>query len=721
MLCPKCRRPLDAGHEAGLCCADATMQWQCDQCGKVSEGFAFAYGRCPLCGGKLAPHQPQGDATSDPAALEAVRLAFEIELGGRAFYQRAAVESTDETMRALFARMAVLEGEHMELLSRRYHVEPPPSQERFRVQVAAVFADVEHRPQDPDNLLRIAIGLEKQAARFFATRSAQAPAGSLEQRLYLELGAEEREHVALLSAELERWRAGQPGRLAGHAPAAAARPDAAAARSGARFNAAALLLASPDPDRVALVCGDQQLSYGELRRRVAQAAAVWHARGLRPGDRVAIKLPDGIDWVVAFLGTIWAGGVAVAVNPHIPAPEWHYILEEAGFNVILAESADDTPAPWRERVIGVDEGRHAVAAATPVPPHEVDELEPAFWVHSSGTSGKPKAVVHSHRFVHEIERVSRERVGIVAGDRLFATSRLFFSYPQTNALYAGLKIGATIILDPQWPNAASAVATAERFRPTVFLSVPSLYRSILHAGLAPRLAAAGVTRCVSAGEALPASLRAAWKEACGLPMVDGYGASETLVLVLTAKEGEEGLQPSPGVEIRPLDPEAAAAGVPSRLQIRVSTLALGYLDRPIAQAETFRDGAFCPADLFLRTEGGGWRFAGREDSLVKIKGRWVNLVELEEKLAAGVPGLLEAGTVCVPDADGVDCVALFYVGREGEADAVAGVLRERAAALPPYQRPSVLQPVAALPRTPTGKLLRRRLAELLPPTGARAS
>ncbi len=467
------------------------------------------------------------------------------------------------------------------------------------------------------------------------------------------------------------------------------------------------------------MCGDQQLSYGELRRRVAQAAAVWQARGLRPRDRVAIKLPDGIDWVVAFLGTIWAGGVAVAVNPQIPAPEWNYILDEAGFNVILAESADDTPAPWRDRVVLVDEGRRAVAAATPVPPREGSELEPAFWVHSSGTSGKPKAVVHSHRFVHEIERVSRERVGIVQGDRLFATSRLFFSYPQTNALYAGLKIGATVILDPQWPNAESAVATAERFRPTVFLSVPSLYRSILHAGLAPRLAAAGVTRCVSAGEALPASLRAAWREACGLKMVDGYGASETLVLVLTATDGDDGLQPSPGVEIQPADPEAAAAGIPSRLQIRVSTLALGYLDRPIAQAETFRDGAFCPADLFLRTEGGGWRFAGREDSLVKIKGRWVNLVELEEKLAAGAPGLLEAGTVCVPDADGVDCVALFYVAREGQADAVASVLRERAAALPPYQRPGVLQPVPVLPRTPTGKLLRRRLAELLPPQDAR--
>ena len=124
-------------------------------------------------------------------------------------------------------------------------------------------------------------------------------------------------------------------------------------------------------------------------------------------------------------------------------------------------------------------------------------------------------------------------------------------------------------------------------RPTVFFSVPSLYRNLLHAGLAPALAAAGVRVCVSAGEALPASLRDAWREATGIGMIDGYGASETLVLVLTGAGRDDGLQPSPGVDVRPLDPEAAAPGIPTRLCIRVSTLALGYLDRPAAQAESF--------------------------------------------------------------------------------------------------------------------------------------
>ena len=706
MLCPRCQRPLaDDSEGPYICCAGAAMRWQCSGCGKLSEGFALPYGRCPHCSGPLQLCEGER-ATPAGAALHAVRMAFEIELGGRAFYQRAAADSHDPALRQLFGRFAVMEGEHMETLARRYHLDVPDPSPAFRVEVAALFADVAHRPQDPDNLFRIAIALERRAAAFFTEHADAAPEGSAERALFRELAAEEQEHAATLGTELQRWQQGRPGLFsAGTAPVAASEDGL--------INAAALLLQGHDAERVALVCGDQQLTHGELRDRVARAAAVWRARGLERGHRVAIKLPDGLDWVVAFLGTLWAGGTAVAVNPRIPAPEWHYILDEAGFTVILAETADDTPAPWRDKVVLVDEGRRAVAAASPVPPRLVDPETAAFWVHSSGTSGKPKAVVHAHRFAREVERVSRERLGLTAEDRLFASSRLFFSYPQTNSLWAGLKLGATVVLDPQWPTAQSVARTVAATRPTVLFSVPSLYRLMLHEGLAAGLAAAGVRLCVSAGEALPQSLRDAWRTQTGLPMVDGYGASETLVLVLTACDGDDGLRASPGVQARPLDAEAAAEGRPTRLCFRVDMQALGYLDRPAAQADGFRDGAFCPADLFVATASGGWRFAGREDTLLKIKGRWVNLNDLEERLGAGTPGLVEGAAVRVADADGIDALAYFYVARDGQQAAVEQALRERVDTLPHYQRPQWLNPVDAIPRTATGKLLRRRLAELM--------
>ena len=589
---------------------------------------------------------------------------------------------------------------------------PEPSA-AFRIELAAIFASVESRPEDPANLFLIAMALEKRAADFFAERAGHAPEGSVERRLYQELAAEEREHAALLATEYKRWRAGKPGLLSGDPLVTAVRAAMPEGTPVPRCNAAALLLTGQDDAREALVCGDRQISYGELREQVARAAGVWQARGIGPGDRVAIRLPDGIDWVVAWLGAVWSGAVAVAINPRIPAPDWAYILDEAGFGLIVADSSADTPAPWKSRVLALDDWRSALRTAAPVTARMMEEDQAAFWTHSSGSSGKPKAVVHAHRALRTIERVGRERLDIAAGDRLLATSRLFFSYPLANSLLSGLRLGATVILDPQWPTAASVAATVAATRPNVLFSVPSLYRSLLHEGFAPALVQAGIRCCVSAGEALPASLRQAWCEQTGLGIIDGYGASETLALVLTALDGDDGLRPSPGVEARPLDEAAAGAGAPTRLLFRAPTLALGYLDRPAAQSDSFRGGAFCPTDLFVATAGGGWRFAGREESLVKISGRWVSLEELEERFAGANNDVQELAAAAVPDGDGIDCVAVFYVARPGAEAAVERNLVERSAGLPRHQRPRWYQSVEALPRTATGKLLRRQLAELL--------
>lgn len=693
--------------------AGAGARWQCEGCGQVSEGFAFSYRLCPHCAGPLR----RLDAPARrAAAIEGVRMAFEIELGGRAYYQCAAAETADRELQQLFGRFALMEGEHMETLTRRYHLDVPPPSPAMRREVAAIYAGVDDRPQDPANLFRIAIALEQRAARFFDERAGLAAAGSAEQQLYRELAAEEHEHAGLLASELEHWRSGTrvpfgadaPGTAAWPAGGADAQQASASAAANAAANAAVLLLATADAQRTALACGGAALGYGELREQVARAAGYWCARGLHRGDRIAIKLPDGIDWVVAFLGALWAGAVAVPVNPRVPAPEWQYILDEAGFSVILAASTDDTPEPWRQRTLHVDDFRRGVQAAEPAAACAVAPRDPAFWCHSSGTSGKPKAVVHAHCFARRIEQVSDDALGIHAGDRLYASSKLFFSYPQTNSLWAGLKLGACVILDPQWPTAAGVAATVAAQRPTVLFSVPSLYRNLLHEGLAPAIAGAGVRLCVSAGEALPPSLRAEWQRQTGLAIANGYGASETLVLVMIDRGDGRGFQPSPGVDIEPLDEVPAAA--PSRLCIRAPTLALGYLDRPQAQAENFRDGAFCPADLFAREDAGGWRFAGREDSLVKIHGRWVNLVELEERLASTAPGVKEAAAVLVPDADGVDAVAFFFAAADDAAARTA--LQSCASALPPYQRPRWWHAVETLPRGPTGKLLRRKLREL---------
>jgi benzoate-CoA ligase len=475
------------------------------------------------------------------------------------------------------------------------------------------------------------------------------------------------------------------------------------------MNAAATLLEAGAPSRTALVCGTERVDYATLRDAVARAAAAWLQRGLAPGDRVAIRLTDGTAWVSAYLGTIWAGGVAVAVNPCIPADDWRYIITEGGFRFILAESSEDTAPDFRKRIVTLHDWLSVAGDATPVPPEPMHEESPAFWSHSSGTSGKPKAVVHAHRFALNVERVAAELLGVGPDDRLFASSKLFFAYPLGNSLFSGLKLGATVILDPQWPTAGTVAATIAEHRPTVLFCVPSLYRDLLKEGLAAPLSKQGLRRCVSAGEALPPSLREAWRKETGITIVDGYGASETLSLVLIDVGGGGGLSPAPGVAVQALDPHAAP---PMRIRIHTPMLALGYWNRPDADAENFLEGAFCPADLFERGSAGTWRFTGREDCLVKIAGRWVNLIDLEQRLVTSCPGIAEAAAVSATDGDGVAAVALFYVPKTDVPVAADAGLQACVAALPPHQRPRWLRPLESLPRTATGKLLRRRLQEL---------
>jgi rubrerythrin len=208
--CPKCHRPIE-GEEADICCANLELSWRCSSCGKVSEGFAFPYGMCPHCKGKLE-HLERG-AIDDTKGLDAIRAAFEIELGGHAFYQRAAKDSKDPALRDLFGRFAAMEQEHMQTLSKRYHADLPKPAEDFQIDRAAIFAGVERKPEDPANLFRIAIAFEERAVKFFSEQGTQAPDGSVERALYKELAAEEREHVALLTTEYQRWKAGKAGIL----------------------------------------------------------------------------------------------------------------------------------------------------------------------------------------------------------------------------------------------------------------------------------------------------------------------------------------------------------------------------------------------------------------------------------------------------------------------------------------------------------------------------
>jgi glutamate synthase (NADPH) small chain len=217
--CPRCRRPLPAGDDDGICCAGASLAWRCTECAKRSEGFALPHGRCPACGGLLAVLEVPGDAVLGDQELEIVRRAVEIELGGRDFYLAAAVRATDPELRELFASLAAMEREHLDTLVRRYHLEAPPQPtgELGPSLRQAAMPGASGTPgmddiDDPRTLLDVAITLEQRAEQFFLGHAA-GDESSAATRLARELAAEEGEHIAILTTERSALARGRRGLL----------------------------------------------------------------------------------------------------------------------------------------------------------------------------------------------------------------------------------------------------------------------------------------------------------------------------------------------------------------------------------------------------------------------------------------------------------------------------------------------------------------------------
>lgn len=480
-------------------------------------------------------------------------------------------------------------------------------------------------------------------------------------------------------------------------------------------NAAAYLLEVGEADKVALEAVEGAITYGELRDRVARAAAAWRELGVEPDDRVLVLGPDSIGWVVAYLGAIWAGGVAVGLNSRLFERELSVIAGESGARCtwcgpetreLLAQCENDDGS-WSAPVLE-SELAALLERQTPIAPVERDAEDMAFWIYTSGTTGVPKAAVHAQRCVLASTDIAGEVLRLGAEDRFYSSSKLFFAYALANSLCAGLRSGATVILDHEWPTAERVVEIVERHEPTAAFIVPTLYRKLLQAGYAPRLRS--VRRFVSAGEQLRGGIRSDWVAATGLGILDGYGTSETNFLMLFDPDGSGVLQPSPRVEVRWR--ESGEPG-PRRLWIDHPSVALGYWQRAEADADSFEDGCFSPGDVF--TDAGEGRFAirGRQDDLLKIAGQWVSVIDVDVSLMASCGEFVqELGTAPFESAEGLNAIAVFAVAKPRLQPQAESALRAAIEALPRQRRPRETYWLEELPRTPTGKLQRNKLQEL---------
>lgn len=504
-----------------------------------------------------------------------------------------------------------------------------------------------------------------------------------------------------------------------------------------RFNMVTVLLdrhlAEGRGDRTAIVTPDRTLTYADVAGGVARAASALRRLDLGAEARVAMLLPDSPEFVFAFLGAQRAGLVPVPLSTLGSADDVAYALADsrAAALVVHASLLDRAEAArhavggtWHRLVVGADVPPGAVrfetaleaeaAAFEPAPTHRDDM---AYWLYSSGTTGRPKAVVHLHHdMLFCIAPFAEHVLGLRPDDRLFSVPRLFFSYGLGSCVYLPFWAGASTLLVAERPDPGRILALCARHRPTIHFTVPTALATLVREGRVPSPDLASLRLVVSAGEPLPAPLYREWVSRTGVECLDGLGATEVGYIYISNRPGA--VRPGatgqllPGYRARLVgdDGREVPAGAVGELWLAGDSVAAGYWNKPAQTASAFAGEWYRTGDRFVRDADGWYVYQGRADELIRVSGYWVSPLEVEAALAEH-PAIVECAVVGRADAEGLVRPHAFVVARPGaplhglEAELQA-LARAR---LPSFKVPRWITVVDALPRTATGKLQRHRL------------
>ncbi|MGC1213322.1 MAG: long-chain fatty acid--CoA ligase [Micromonospora sp.] len=491
-------------------------------------------------------------------------------------------------------------------------------------------------------------------------------------------------------------------------------------------NLASILVATAarNPERPALRLGDRVITYAELDDTSARFAGYLHAHGVQPGDRVGLMLPNVPEFAVLYYGILRAGGVVVPMNPLLRPREVDYYLDDSQARGIFAwHTTEQAAVDRRDDVsMAVEPGRFDEALAAYEPMREVVERDgddTAVILYTSGTTGQPKGAELTHDNLRrnvEVSIATLLRLG--PEDVVFGALPLFHSFGQTIAMNCAVAAGACLTLLPRF-DAAQALAILVRERVTLFAGVPTMYAALLQAAGADEPDLSALRTCVSGGAALPVELLRRFEEKFGCIILEGYGLSETSPVASfnhpdrPRKAGTIGT-PIEGVEmdVWTVEGKPAPAAEVGEIVIRGHNVMKGYWRRPDATAEAIIDGWFRTGDLGTRDEEGFYRIVDRTKDLVIRGGFNVYPREVEEILYEH-PAVAEAAVLGTPHptlGEEVVAVVALRPGTSATPDELREHVKGQIAA---YKYPRQVWIVPALPKGPTGKILKRSI--VVPP------
>jgi len=509
--------------------------------------------------------------------------------------------------------------------------------------------------------------------------------------------------------------------------------------SGSSYNAVSWLLdRNVDEGRgakLAFTDTVSELTYRDLQRQSCRVANLLRRLGVRREERVAMIMLDTVDFPVVFLGAIRAGIVPVPLNTLLTSDQYAYVLADCRARVLFISEA---LLPVVEDMVGrMSDLEHVVVSGNDTHGHKKlsDELaresdvfatvathpdEPAFWLYSSGSTGMPKGVRHLHsNLAATAETYARQVLGIREDDVCLSAAKLFFAYGLGNAMTFPMSVGATTVLNSERPTPALMFALMNKYNPSIFFGVPTLFSAMLNdEALKRERGGSGLRICTSAGEALPESVGNAWKSRFDVDILDGVGSTELLHIFLSnapgdIKYGTAG-RPVPGYKVRLVNDagDDVPDGEVGELLVDAPSAGEGYWNQRSKSRRTFEGHWTRTGDKYVRDADGRYTFCGRSDDMFKVSGIWVSPFEVESALITH-PAVLEAAVVPQADPEGLLKPKAFVVLRsDARTDGLHEALKEHVKQkIGPWKYPRWIDVVDSLPKTATGKIQRFKLRE----------